>query len=169
MAAVSPREHVDHLARQIGATVFYDVEENDAYAETRLREVHLAKWRDGENPTYWSALHELGHVATQPPQKSIFADILGDPVITHWEAVAWQWALDHALAPPDEAARTSIAASLGTYLVIHGLPLDTSVVDAVIRHVGIPDWSFTPDFILESNVGHEAISTWEERARVVLG
>lgn len=112
-------DHVNALARDLGATIVWDagrgMSREGPYTEIAAKVVHLNPV--GSEPReYWTALHELGHVADNP-RATIWDQMFDTPVIRDAEARAWLWALDNALRPPDAAARGLIAFAMSSYLI----------------------------------------------------
>jgi hypothetical protein len=110
---VTRREHIEQLAREAGAPIYYSGTRYNMGANILDRELYLAPW-DGDVPEselYWVSLHELGHLATTEPR--LFQKT--------WqriedEALAWVWALDNSAFPVDQAAESSIAWGITDYM-----------------------------------------------------
>lgn len=91
-------DHIDTLAKELGATLHYDVEMGHGSADPKTLEVHVAPITDEQ--TYSVALHELGHIADRGPYLAEYNAI----------AVDVSKALSHAILttgelPPDRDAQ----------------------------------------------------------------
>lgn len=139
---MTPREHFESLAAEIGATVIHDVVRYRAYVNLRSREIHLAQWDDvPESELYWTALHELGHLA-------IFdADGLSEKWLYPFEeaddeARAWVWAIEHSIFPFDQAAESSIAWGIADRIFASGFR-PSPALETIFEKLGPePDWFF---------------------------
>jgi len=114
--------HIEQLAKQLGAKLFFDVDIYGAVAETVSRTVHLSPWgaSDDWRDQYWPALHELGHVATEPHKRTdFFEQFVGIPPekIAEFEAEAWDWAFQHGNPEADiEVGKNLARLALGGYV-----------------------------------------------------
>lgn len=107
------RAHVLELAAELGVRVHECAALHASVDSGHGPCAHVAQRVVDTSPvfdlcSYWTALHELGHVAWRTP-----GGLLS-------EARAWSWALDHAIVELDERARAVI---LGAW-------------DAHVRHEG---------------------------------
>jgi hypothetical protein len=119
------RETLDKLAKQIGAVHIVEPWRAAETAYALHNEVHTGPITS--ETAFWSAMHELGHVANDDSDEKydyfkshpwhIPQGPLGFPLhlLQRQEALATQWALDHAgIKPSPDAAATSLFA-LRTY------------------------------------------------------
>lgn len=143
---------VEEYAHELGAHVYWDVPLiNDGgptgpRANTAMRVIHAiplsAGTPDQGNASFWSTLHELGHVHHEHRNGGFLVDLFGDPEKPEREAEAWVWAINHAGRPVDRIAKTSMAYSLASYIYSNGTADYSPNLDKVLRLVG-------PDFDVE--------------------
>lgn len=121
---------IETHASALRAHMHYIHSINNARTDVATREVFIP--RPKTRVEYWTAMHELGHVATTA---SMFMP--SDQEIAETEATAWAWALDSSDIPTenDEDLKASIASGFGSYLVGSG-PVDTEDVRRVMAIVG---------------------------------
>lgn len=101
MNAVAARlhEHVAQIAAEHGVTIKH---QGGGIAYRRERRITTPPVRG--RATYFTALHELGHVLGPNPRRRL-----------DQEVAAWRWALEHALEPPTPAVAAGIARCLRSY------------------------------------------------------
>lgn len=106
-------QHVRDLARALGVRVWVCAtcpEEEEVWGEAlqfSLEDMRPTVWVShfpDEGEAYWTALHELGHIATDRRA----------PTLSR-EARAWRWALEAAVIEPDQETWAVIHHALGTY------------------------------------------------------
>lgn len=100
--ALRLRAHVDQLASEHMLNVTY-LEGASPRAQRRERRVWLRPVRG--RSTYYTALHEIGHVVGVNARRRLEQEVL-----------AWQWALDHAIVPPTPGVWAHIARCLEGYV-----------------------------------------------------
>ena len=119
---MTDQQTIDACARKLDATIYYDVEPGVGGLEgprayTQRRIIHAVPF-DQAPDSFWSTMHELGHVSHQHQGMNPLAAILGlpDPGISDREAEAWLWAIENAGRPLDLIGRTDIQGALTSYL-----------------------------------------------------
>lgn len=119
MTKQDAERHVAQLAHELGAQLIFDarLSDYDVSANTMTKKVYLQPWdhsRDWRG-MYWTALHELGHIADNPPPKNELLYLLGLETDTiEIEARAWVWALDNSIDVKDNGVTMAMVA-LGSY------------------------------------------------------
>lgn len=106
-------------ANELGVTMHYmpHATADDAESNLITRESFVPEITN--TMSYFIAMHELGHHATSPT----FNDNNPDEAL-HWEALADQWAVQHAIVPLTGKARKCQVEALGTYANEYPMPDD---------------------------------------------
>ncbi|MDE2101484.1 MAG: hypothetical protein KGL39_29835 [Patescibacteria group bacterium] len=128
MTADQLTNDIQQKARMTGVHVAFDVPPFEAYYSPHTREVHAQEIRDWglvaapdasfvvhETPdvAYFVALHELGHAQTLPPGVPRYR---ADGVeVLHYEAAAWEWAMENSAIPITARMREMAVAALVHY------------------------------------------------------
>lgn len=101
MSAVAERlaAHVEALAAEHRVTIEHRGS-GIAYRRARLVTIPPVRGR----ATYFTALHEIGHIAGPNPRRRL-----------DQEVAAWRWALEHALEDPTPAVARGIVRDLRSY------------------------------------------------------
>ena len=115
------RSHIRMLCGQIGV----ELDERDSLEGATA---HADQWRGGkirsntivvrritDLQAYYTALHELGHIACKHRHSDNPARIIAK------EVEAWEWAIDHAKQPPTEAIIQHIGRCLDSYTNHYGV------------------------------------------------
>lgn len=158
------------LAEELQATFKYSLkyggQETPGYSsnpmkrEVRLTEPHTGTPRQEED-RYWSALHELGHVAHEHIGTGLLYAVGDGDSVPEQEAEAWSWALDHTDRPLTALARASMVTSLASYLYSFGVP---AVIGPNLRRMAsVIGPSANVDLISEIDPVHAQLvaATWE--------
>jgi len=131
------REHIRQLAAEHHVRVFYSRRRGlrDGFAKPHLGKVYLPHITDV--PTYFVALHEIGHCACGHRDDDAEYD---DTMAREAEAEAWAWALTHSVIKPTKAALDHIQECLEYYLNEWSTPMSLTgqercavALDEVVR------------------------------------
>lgn len=119
-------DRLEECAASLGATLIFDVEAGaTSWANVATKEVHLLPDVPGlEGGSFIVAMHELGHVATTEVDDMVPVNFLYElfgfhtdpPIQFEIEAVAWNWAVEHAGRPLTTYDREMISFSLWSYM-----------------------------------------------------
>lgn len=121
------KNHVEQLAREINAKVYYTAVDdggiNGPRSYTQTRELYVQPWsklntRTLQVAAYWTALHELGHIACQSKGIDAISAMFGlwPSWMVETEAEAWAWALDHSAFRPGKIVKTAMEFALASYV-----------------------------------------------------
>jgi len=112
---------VRKLAKQLGAKIQWEASIADARSNPFTQRLYISKPGNaplGIDEWFWTALHELGHIANQHIGTGLLHEMgLGQAMVAEQESQAWMWAIKHAERPLDEIGRATIAANLASYFV----------------------------------------------------
>jgi hypothetical protein len=160
VSAVSHREHIEQLARELAIELIYVELPGDEWS-SRYREAFLAPWGAWENDEiqYGIALHEFGHI--------VLAHEKGEPSLAEFtaefdrETAASTWALEHALPELLTPAVTStLLHSLTSRLDLYELDVTPAAAE-LARRVGLEGYeASTFARFLSSSEILEAAGAW---------
>lgn len=115
---------VQEAARKLGATIHWDVplHNRGGYegprANTQDKIVYSIPIEESYGSSFWTTMHELGHVEHQHHGRNPFEEMLFGPSLSkvEQEAEAWTWAIDNAGRPLDKVGTMDIKFAIASYL-----------------------------------------------------